>query len=87
MSAPGAVRAAIAAVYGQVAAPAWAAANLDGLADILRDLSWLPPGPVHVAVPDLAALTGDEREALLAVLRRAAHETAGSAHPVHVEAR
>ena len=46
----------IAAIYAQVRAPLWAARNLDGLADVLRDLSWLPEGPVELRLPDLAAL-------------------------------
>jgi hypothetical protein len=39
----GSKRAAIAEFYRAVEAPAWAAPNLDGLADVLGDLSWLPP--------------------------------------------
>ena len=35
---------AIRAIYRAVDAPDWAAPNLDALADVLRDLSWLPPG-------------------------------------------
>ncbi len=41
-------RDAIRSIYDQVDAPDWAATNLDALADVLRDLSWLPPGPVAV---------------------------------------
>ncbi|MCU1656769.1 MAG: hypothetical protein JWO57_1425 [Pseudonocardiales bacterium] len=78
-------REAIQAIYRQVNAPEWAAPNLDGLADVLRDLSWLPEGRVRVAVPDLSALTEDERRALLDVLRRAVEESAESARPVLVE--
>ncbi len=38
----------IEAIYQAVRAPSWAAPNLDALADILRDLSWLDPGPVEL---------------------------------------
>ena len=70
-------RAAIRAVYAQVRAPDWAAPNLDGLVDVLRDLSWLPSGPVVIAVPDLAALADADRRALRRVLADAARATAG----------
>lgn len=66
--------AAIADVYAQVRAPAWAAANLDALADVLRDLSWLPEGPVPVTLPDDADVAR--------VVRRTAGETAGGPRPV-----
>lgn len=69
-------RDAIRDVYAQVRAPAWAASNLDGLADVLRDLSWLPEGPVTVRVPD------DERVA--GVLRRTAAETATGPRPLRL---
>jgi hypothetical protein len=78
-------RTAIAALYRQVGAPDWAAPNLDALADVLRDLSWLPPGPLRITVPDLAALAADERAALLVTLWRAAVESAGTAHEITVE--
>ncbi|HEY7047429.1 MAG TPA: barstar family protein [Jatrophihabitantaceae bacterium] len=42
---------AIRAIYVAVEAPDWAAPNLDALIDVLRDLSWLPPGPVRLRVP------------------------------------
>ncbi|MEO8888857.1 MAG: barstar family protein [Jatrophihabitantaceae bacterium] len=77
---------AIRAIYAQVDAPQWAAANLDALADVLRDLSWLPIGPVWLVRPELGALTGDERQALLSVLDRAATESTGSARPVRIRA-
>ena len=64
---------AIRAVYAQVHAPAWAAPNLDGLLDVLRDLSWLPEGPVTVASED---------PAVRAVLRQAAADTADGPRPV-----
>ena len=75
---------AIAAIYAQVSAPDWAAPNLDGLTDVLRDLSWLPEGPVTVTVPDLRDCTEQERDALLTVLRRVAADTYGGPRPVLV---
>jgi hypothetical protein len=67
---------AIRAVYAAVRAPSWAAANLDGLADVLRDLSWLPEGPVPLVVP--------ADEAVAAVVRRTAVETASGPRPLHL---
>ena len=67
-------RAAIRDVYAQVRAPEWAAPNLDGLLDVLRDLSWLPEGPVVLEVP------ADDR--VRAVLDRAVEETADGPRPV-----
>jgi hypothetical protein len=75
-------RAAIRAVYEQVAAPQWAAPNLDGLADVLRDLSWLAPGPVSVRWRPEPNLAGADRDAIAATLRAAARESAGSARPI-----
>jgi hypothetical protein len=73
------LRAAISAVYAQVDAPDWAAVNLDGLADVLRDLSWLPEGTVVIDVPDV---TGTDYGRLLAVLTAVMDETAGGPRPV-----
>jgi hypothetical protein len=70
---------AIQAIYLQLGAPDWAAANLDGLADVLRDVSWLPEGPVHLSVPDLPELTAAQ---LRAVLWQVAEETAGGIRPI-----
>lgn len=70
---------AIAAIYRQVGAPDWAATNLDALADVLRDLSWLPVGPIQLDVPDLAE-PGATR--LRAVLRQVAEETANGSRPI-----
>jgi hypothetical protein len=78
-------RTVIADIYRQVDAPDWAAANLDGLADILRDLSWLPRGPVEITVPSLADVPRSERRALLQVLQRAVDESARSLHPLRAE--
>jgi hypothetical protein len=75
---------AIAAIYAQVAAPEWAARNLDALADVLRDLSWLPEGPVRLVLPDLDGLTDDERHAVLSVLARAVTESIGAQRPVQI---
>lgn len=80
----GATRAAIRDLYAQVHAPRWAAPNLDGLADVLRDLSWLPAGPVTLTLPDLAALDDDARKALLLTLARAVDESVDAERPVRV---
>lgn len=75
---------AIARLYAQVAAPVWAARNLDALADVLRDLSWLPDGTVELVLPDLSELTADESVRLTAALRAVASETAGGRHPLRI---
>ena len=75
-------REAIGQIYAQVRAPEWAAPNLDGLADVLRDASWLPVGPVEVRVP--AGLGGSERRRLSAVLAQVAADTQDTARPVRV---
>lgn len=77
-------RSAIQAVYDAVDAPAWAAPNLDGLADVLRDLSWLSPGPVDLRWPAMPDLDENDAEQIRAVLNRAQAETAGSARAVSV---
>lgn len=74
------LREAIEQLYRQVAAPAWAAPNLDALHDVLRDLSWLPTGPVELVVPD--GLDSEDDARLREVLATAARESAGSARPV-----
>ena len=71
-------------IYAQVQAPSWAAPNLDGLVDVLRDLSWLPEGPVVVLLPDVASLSVPDREGLLRTLARAVDETMDSLRPVRV---
>lgn len=71
---------AIRAIYRAVDAPGWAAPNLDALADVLRDLSWLPPGPVVLVWP---APSGGGNAAV-DVVSRVAAETAGSEHPLTV---
>jgi hypothetical protein len=75
---------AISAIYRQVGAPSWAAANLDGLADVLRDLSWLPPGPVELHPP---LVEGPDDERLARVLAAVSAETAGGMRPVRVAGR
>lgn len=74
----------IRAIYRQVDAPVWAAPNLDGLADVLRDLSWLPERPVHITLPDLTGLPADERAALLHVLAEAVTDSITSPRPVRI---
>jgi len=75
---------AIRASYAQVAAPQWAAPNLDGLADVLRDLSWLPEGLVPITLPDLSGLSADDRAVLLRVVAGAVNESLDSPRPVNV---
>ncbi len=70
---------AIRAVYSQVEAPDWAAANLDALLDVLRDLSWLPDGPVELRIPELSEEDGAR---LAAVLFAAMRDTADGPRPV-----
>jgi len=74
----------IRAIYSQVDAPAWAAPNLDALADVLRDLSWLPEAPVELEVPPLEDLDEDERHSVLLTLARAVDDSIESARPVRV---
>jgi hypothetical protein len=77
-------RDAIREIYSAVRAPAWASPNLDGLADVLRDLSWLPTGPVIVRWRPPPELPPRDRDQIADVLRRAVAETAESARPVSV---
>jgi hypothetical protein len=74
----------IRAIYRQVDAPDWAAANLDALIDVLRDMSWLPEGPVRIELPDLDDLPDDDRGALLRALAHAVTDTIDSARPVRI---
>jgi hypothetical protein len=73
------LRAAICEIYAQVDAPDWAAPNLDGLVDVLRDLSWRPEGAVAIHVPDVA---GADYGRLLATLRGVMDETASGPRPI-----
>jgi Barstar (barnase inhibitor) len=76
-------RDAIRSIYAEVGAPDWAAANLDALADVLRDLSWLPPGPLRLSWSPATDLPAAERSAIEAVIRHAVRETADGPRPVH----
>jgi hypothetical protein len=78
------LREAIEAVYAQVSAPVWARPNLDGLADVLRDLSWLPEGEVGVRLPDTEGMSDEAAGRLIVVLLRAENETAERARPVRL---
>ena len=73
---------AIADVYVQVRAPSWAAPNADGLVDVLRDLSWMPAGPVTIRVPLRFAMGDSELSHLIKVLMTAEADTAHGPHPV-----
>jgi hypothetical protein len=70
---------AIRTIYAQLAAPAWAGLNLDALADILRDLSWLPEGTVVIQIPQVL---GSDYDRLLRALLLVAADTVDSPHPV-----
>jgi hypothetical protein len=77
-------RGVIEAIYAAVGAPSWAAPNLDGLADVLRDLSWLPPGPVRLEWFPSPGLPVTDRRVIKDVLRAAELETAEGERPVQV---
>jgi hypothetical protein len=77
-------RATIAAFYRAVEAPAWASPNLDGLADVLGDLSWLPAGGVSLAWVDRDAVPKEPRRQIMRILEDVAAESATSAHPIVV---
>jgi hypothetical protein len=72
---------AIRAIYRAVDAPDWAAPNLDALADVLRDLSWLPAEPVVLVWPRPA---GQDADRIVDVVREVAAESAGSDRPLTV---
>lgn len=78
---------AIRAIYAAVQAPRWAAPNLDGLADVLRDLSWLPEGPVVLDWSAPTAVSRADAQALRAVLDHAVSESGTSARPVRLRVR
>lgn len=71
-------RGAIRAIYAAVQAPEWAALNLDALIDVLRDLSWLPPGPV------VLRFAGPVPGAVAEALDIVEDETADTDRPVSV---
>lgn len=77
-------RAAIQAIYTALRVPDWAATNLDALADVLRDLSWLPDGPIELHWHVAPELPVTDRESIERVLRRAASESVRSRHPVQL---
>jgi RNAse (barnase) inhibitor barstar len=65
--------------------PAWVGRNWDALADALRDLSWLPAGPLVVVWSEPSALLAKEPRGhaiALEVLQLAADESAGSERPL-----
>ena len=77
-------REAIAEFYRAVDAPVWASPNLDGLADVLGDLSWLAAGPVTMAWINREAVPTEPRRQITRLLEDVAAESAGSAHPIVV---
>jgi hypothetical protein len=77
----------IEAIYRAVRAPSWAAPNLDALADILRDLSWLPPGPVELDWIVAPELPDADLEQIHDVLAAAVGESVGGAHPLSLRVR
>jgi Barstar (barnase inhibitor) len=78
-------RGAISAIYAAVDAPDWAAPNLDGLADVLRDLSWLPPGRVTLVWRPSPQLSRGIRASIEEVLCTAVAESATSDHPLRIK--
>ena len=77
----------IEAIYRAVAAPDWAAPNLDGLADILRDLSWRAPGPLELDWHIDSRLPDADLDQIHDVLAAAVAESAGGAHPLSLRVR
>jgi hypothetical protein len=75
-------QATIAAIYRAIDAPAWAAPNLDALADVLRDLSWREPGAVLLDWQVSPALPAADLAAIHDVLVASVTESARSAHPL-----
>jgi hypothetical protein len=77
-------RDAITAFYRAVEAPSWAAPNLDGLADVLGDLSWLPAGGITLAWVDRGTVPDELRRQITRVLEDAVGESARAPHPLIV---
>ena len=77
----------IEAIYAAVAAPSWAAPNLDALADVLRDLSWREPGPIELDWEVDPLLPDAELEQIHDVLAAAVGESVGGAHPLSLRVR
>ena len=80
----GSKREAIAAFYRAVEAPSWAAPNLDGLTDVLGDLSWLPAGGITLAWVDRGMVPDEPRRQITRVLEDAVAESARTPHPLIV---
>jgi hypothetical protein len=80
----GSKREAIAEFYRAVEAPSWAAPNLDGLADVLGDLSWLPAGGITLAWVDRGTVPDEPRRQITRVLEDAAAESARTPRPLIV---
>ncbi|MEP6853129.1 MAG: barstar family protein [bacterium] len=74
----------IAAIYLAVDGPDYAALNYDALADVLADLGWLPPGPVHLAWVGDAHLPPGVQRSVMQILVDAAAESVGGRHPLSV---
>ncbi|SOD74720.1 barstar (barnase inhibitor) [Jatrophihabitans sp. GAS493] len=77
-------RAAIGAIYRALQAPEWASPNLDGLADVLRDLSWLPDGPVRLLWQVASELPEQDRAGIERVLRKAQEQSSEGYRPLAV---
>ena len=69
-------------IYQQVDAPDWVSVNLDGLVDVMRDLAWLPEGPLTLRIPDLSGLDASARSHFLNVLWMINIETNDGPRPV-----
>lgn len=69
-------RAVLVAIGRELRFPGYYGRNLDALEECLRDLSWLPTGPVELVVDDAAFRVADPRghATLLQVLREVAHD-------------
>jgi Barstar (barnase inhibitor) len=76
---------AIRTIYAAVRAPAWAAPNLDALADVLRDLSWLPEGPVRFSWHPRATLPKGDRTSIEQVLVQAVRDSLDTGHPIQLD--
>jgi hypothetical protein len=74
-------RGTIEAILRALQAPEWAAPNLDALADVLRDLSWLPQGPAELHWQVSSALPSDTKSAITDVLSTAQRQTAAGPRP------
>jgi hypothetical protein len=77
-------RSAIQSIFAQVGALDWAAPNLDALADVLRDLGWLPTGAVVLDWTPPARLAEADRLAIEALLRRSVQQSASGPRPITV---